>query len=616
MLKTKMLVALSLVTLLISIAAIFSFRVLREQVQVFDQAIGENFETIRLINDCRLAATSLESRYLPTLTRDGLSLEPDADPKALEPYRLAFQENLDRLHEASQNIRFNGQVLVAVERFWVAVGDYVDEFDRFFDSAQNLTTAEQRAATRTAILSASLNMAEKADELLSLLEQSVARSKEHSVNQVRDSNRFLGAVNLAVIIITGLVYSVVVRQVFQPISELTASIRKVQKQNFESVVPVKRHDEVGELASAFNAMSAELRTMKQESDQEMLRLNSESRAILKGFPHPLFILDEHGALAQSNPAAETLMTKLKTERRIPLKIARRVLLCVEKNEDFLPEEITEALLLRADDKEFWYLPRIFRIRDEDGDPFRGWAVALIDVSRVRWLDDMKSDLIGTVSHEIKTPLTSIRMVLHLLDEQKTGPLNDRQEKIVGSALDDCERLLATLNNLLQLSRSESGQAQLDRQPIHASELIADVSSSLAGRLEEVGVSIRHDLEDGLPQVLADRQRLGQVFTNLISNAAKHSNRGDEILLTAKIAESGTDGVRFSVVDHGGGVAESEQDHIFDRFYRAPGQNGEGTGLGLSICRDIVTAHTGKIGVNSSPGSATEFFFEIPSAESA
>jgi len=613
MLKTKMFVALASVMLLIGITAGFSFWVLHEQVKGFDEAVGENFEAIRLINDCRLAATSLESHYLPTLMRDRpADASVDDKSSVLDTYRQHFEANLEKLDAEAQSVRFDAQELEAIELFELAVANYMTEFDRFLDKDLDITTAEQRASIRATILNASLNMAQKVDALLSLLEESIGKAKAHSVAQARASHRFLGAVNLAVLVIVGLVYRVISRQVLEPVSELTRSIRKVQQQDFESIVPVKSRNEIGDLANAFNDMSAELRVMKLESDQEMLRLNSESRAILKGFPHPLFILDGQGALAQSNPAAESLMAKLDTERRIPLKISRRVLECVEQDKEYLPEEITDAMLLRADEMEYWYLPRIFRISDEDGKSFHGWAVALIDVSKVRWLDDMKSDLIGTVSHEVKTPLTSIRMVLHLLDEQKIGPLSERQEKIVGSALDDCERLLTTLNNLLQLSRSESGERGLDRIPLSAEELLAEVDDTLAGRLEDAGIGIKVRISEGLPRVLADRQRLGQVFINLISNAIRHSRRGDEILLTASHTASELDGVRFSVVDHGDGVAESEQDRIFERFYRAPGQDGEGTGLGLAICRDIVRAHGGSLGVNSEPGKVTEFFFEIPS----
>ena len=612
MLKTKMFAALASVMLLISITAGFSFWVLHKQVEGFEDAVGENFEAIRLINDCRLAATSLESRYLPTLTRPDLASETsEAEPGVLDPYRQHFEENLEKLAAEAQSVSFNAQELVAIELFELAVADYVVQFDRFLDEELELATTEQRAVARATILKASLNMAEKADALLSLLENSIVKAKAHSIAQARALNRFLGVVNLAMLVIVGIVYRVIASQVLKPISELTDSIRKVQQQDFESIVPVKHRDEIGELANAFNDMSAELRVMKLESDQEMLRLNSESRAILKGFPHPLFILNEQGSLAQSNPAAEKLMAKLDTERRIPLKISRRVLKCVEQDEEYLPDDITDAMLLRAEEREYWYLPRIFRVCDEAGDSFHGWAVALIDVSRVRWLDDMKSDLIGTVSHEVKTPLTSIRMVLHLLDEQKTGPLNERQEKIVGSALDDCEKLLVTLNNLLQLSRSESGARGLDKTPVHAEDLLTEVKQSLAGRLEEVGISLRIQCEEGLPRVLADRQRIRQVFVNLISNAIKQSDRGDEIVLTAGKAHADFDGVRFSVIDHGDGVPAAEQDLIFERFYRAPGQSGEGTGLGLSICRDIVRAHDGRIGVNSAPDRDTEFFFEIP-----
>jgi len=400
------------------------------------------------------------------------------------------------------------------------------------------------------------------------------------------------------------------RRIIRPLAELGESIREIQQQNFEKVLPVKAEDEIGKVAGAFNNMAAELRVMKMQTDQEMLRLNQESRAILRGFPYPIYILDGNGELSQSNPAAEALMESLAEPSAggLPAKLDRKVRRCIETGENFLPDDIDAAMLFRPGEREIWFLPRIFRIRESLEDPFHGWAVVLIDVTRVRWLDDMKTDLIGTVSHEIKTPLTSIRMVLHLLSEQKTGELNETQETIVTSARDDCEKLLETLENLLQLSRIESGESGLQREPAEPASLVEEAADSFAGHVEEAHLSVKTEIGRSLPRVLADHHRIAQVFKNLLSNAVKHSPAGGEIVMSAE--RGGKESVRFSVKDQGPGIPEDAQDRVFERFFRAPGQDGDGTGLGLSICREIVRAHGGRIGVTSAPGD-TEFYFYLP-----
>lgn len=616
MLKSRLFAAQIAVMVLIALAAATAYWQLQQQVAAFDHAVSKNFEAMGMLNDSRVISTNLESLYLPTLVRGE---NPEADAKIpLHDYREAFRNNLNRLETLAHDEQFGQEARAAVAGLGAAVTAYVEQFDSFFSVTSEITSGEDRIAMRTGILRAGVAMAERSDDLLRLLNASAVAQKDEAMRKAQRGIHFLVALLLAPLLLAGIVYYVIDRNVIDPIIELTRSIRGVQQQNFEAVLPVRFRNEIGDLGTAFNDMSAELRVMKMATDREMLRLSSEGRAIVSGFPYPVFILEENGEVVRTNPAADEVMSGLSTWPELPTKLAKLVAGCIGKNEDYLAENVNEALLFRCNEVERWYLPGMFRIRDDVDDvgltagtehpPFQGWAVVLIDVTRVRWLDEMKNDMIGTVSHEIKTPLTSIRIILHLLAEQKGGELNPAQARMVGSALDDCERLLATLENLLQLSRLESGQPLLDLAPVEPSELVEDARESFASVAAEKGVTLSLDIAEHLLRVNADRIRVGQVFSNLISNAIKHAPEGSEIVVSAVQADS--DAVRFEILDRGQGIEESEQDRIFERFYRSPGQNGVGTGLGLSICREIVHAHGGRIGVDSDPGKYTKFYFEL------
>jgi signal transduction histidine kinase len=238
-------------------------------------------------------------------------------------------------------------------------------------------------------------------------------------------------------------------------------------------------------------------------------------------------------------------------------------------------------------------------------------VVLMDVTRFRWLDEMKTNLLATVSHEIKTPLTGIRMVLHLLLEGRTGDLAPLQQNMVMSARDDCERLLVTLKRLLDLVRVESGAGQLQRRSFQLAESVARVRELFVGAATEKGVDLVVESEPDLPPIEGDVVRIDEVVQNLVSNALKHGPQGEPVTLRLSRKPDGS-AVRLSVIDHGPGVPSAVRGRIFDKFYRVPGQRVDGVGLGLSIAREIVLAHGGRISLANGEGP-TEFQVDLPVA---
>jgi two-component system, NtrC family, sensor histidine kinase KinB len=202
-------------------------------------------------------------------------------------------------------------------------------------------------------------------------------------------------------------------------------------------------------------------------------------------------------------------------------------------------------------------------------------------------------------------------VLHLLLEKGVGKLTVAQEEIVTTAWNDCERLLKTLNSILDLARMESGKSQLDLRPVPAKRVVEESYYGFHDQAAAASHPLRMDVSDALPLVYADLERISLVFSNFLSNALKYSYRGTEIILTARQLTS--DFVRFSVINSGPGLAEEEHARVFDKFYRGRGHKGEGAGLGLSIARQVVQAHDGRIGVFSEWEKKTEFYCDLPVA---
>jgi signal transduction histidine kinase len=251
------------------------------------------------------------------------------------------------------------------------------------------------------------------------------------------------------------------------------------------------------------------------------------------------------------------------------------------------------------------------MRDEDGGQV-GVAAVLYDLTRFRLLDAMKTNLAATVSHELKSPLTGVRMALHLLHQGSLGPLTPRQQDMVTTARDDAERLLRILNDLLDLARLDEGGAALRRESVPAETLVQEAVAEFAESATAAGLTLTTEVDPDLPRVSVDIPRIRHVFANLINNAIKHSPPSGRIVLRARHAADGR--IVFSVQDDGPGIAPEFHTRIFERFFRVPGQAKAGAGLGLSIAREIVLAHGGYLGVRSLPGQGCEFYFAMPSPD--
>jgi signal transduction histidine kinase len=280
----------------------------------------------------------------------------------------------------------------------------------------------------------------------------------------------------------------------------------------------------------------------------------------------------------------------------------------------LPTGYDQAVTARLGREERHYLPRILAIGDALTG-FGGAAMILQDVTKFRLLDDAKSNLVGTVSHELKTPLTSLRMAVYLLLEQQVGPLLPSQRDLLETARDDADRLLRILNDLLDLSRLESGNTAINlRDDVSVETLLAEMAREMKGIVDAAEQKIEVWLEGALGGLRIDPERLRHVFINLLANASKYSPLGSAITLYARPGPE--DFVRFGVRDQGPGISEECVPHVFEKFYRVPGQTRKGAGLGLTIAREIVVAHGGTIACASKLGEGSDFYFLLPARKPA
>jgi NtrC-family two-component system sensor histidine kinase KinB len=473
-----------------------------------------------------------------------------------------------------------------------------------------------------------------ADEILNINQDAMVRKSQRAERRAQGFQHLMvGAIALASLM--GLLASIVLTsRLLRPLGVVAAAVRRFGQGDGQARARVTGQDEAAQLAQEFNTMADRLERYRASSLGELLQAQQAAQAAIDGLPDPVLMLDAAGNLQGANQAASSVL-KVNTETGdafaevdpgVRALLGRIRAHAGSGRGPYVPKGFEEAIRVAAPDGERVYLPRGTPIYGESGNVV-GTAVVLQEVTRLFRFDELKSNLVATVAHEFRTPLTSLRMALHLCTEEVVGPLTEKQADLLFAARDDCERLQNIVDDLLNLSRIESGRIDLHRQRIAPESLIDLALEVHRAAAENHGLTLRSEALPGLGEVFADPDRLQLVFSNLLSNAIRYSPRGSEIVLAAHSEArdlavqpdhepTAERWIRFEVRDVGPGIAVEHQSGLFEKFFRVPGGDGGGSGLGLFIARGIVQAHGGRIGVESQPGKGATFWFTVPAAPEA
>ncbi len=237
-----------------------------------------------------------------------------------------------------------------------------------------------------------------------------------------------------------------------------------------------------------------------------------------------------------------------------------------------------------------------------------------DVTKLRYNDEMKRGVISTVSHQLKTPLTSIRMAIHLLLDEKIGPLTPKQEELIIAAREDSDRLNNIIEDLLNVGRIQSGRVQMEFTAVSPRDVVMESAEEFRTAAVDSGVLVQTELPEDLPDAFADLPQIRHVLNNLLSNALKFTPAGGTVTISARSDESF---VYITVSDTGTGITPESLVHVFDQFFTASGgkEKTKGAGLGLYIAKEIVEAHGGTIEAKSRPGRGSAFTFSLRRADS-
>ena len=594
MLRTRLYIGLLPLLVLFMAVGMAAMLICRELAQSVEKRLVVSYQLLISGYNMRESATRMTAAI-----HDGQNGRVLEARSTFEEYRSRFQRDL-----MNQSFASAGTPRAA------AITNVADAFDRLTEFGSDLFGRGRGVSMAT------FQQTEAAFfQTLKSLEELTARDYEDIKSEQRRVGRLVrGSINLlAAALVGGILLSLflsyrLARSLLQPIQLLTASAAALGEGQLDRDVPVTSRDEIGELARAFNTMAAKLRAYREATTARVMKAQRTMEATLASTPDPLFVVDREAAVVVRNPAAEHLAAHSEFGSGFPSEISDRLREVLSNGQHYIPTGYDQVIRIEVGREDRHFLPRILAIGDQLTG-FGGAAMILQDVTKFRLLDDAKSNLVGTVSHELKTPLTSLRMAIYLLLEQNLGALSRQQRDLLETARDDADRLLRILNDILDLARLESGAASLNFRETPVRALLEDMEREIRPIVDAAEQRVEIIVHPELDLVRVDPERIRHVFINLLANASKYSP--EESTITLYASPDGEGFVRFGVRDQGAGISEESVPHIFEKFYRVPGQTKKGAGLGLTIAREIVVAHGGTIACTSKAGQGSDFYFLVP-----
>jgi NtrC-family two-component system sensor histidine kinase KinB len=402
-----------------------------------------------------------------------------------------------------------------------------------------------------------------------------------------------------------------------PIKEITESIKQIAAKNYSERVHFESHSEFGQLAKSFNTMAEKLEEYNNSNLAKLMMEKRRIETLINNMHDPVIGLDENLKVIFANEEAIKISGLTNTELigKLSNDLALKNDLMRSLIQDLLNGETEnkpkQPIKIFSENKESYFeketLPISITPTGETKLRLVGHVIFLRNVTTYKELDFAKTNFIATVSHEFKTPISSIKMSLQLLENERIGKLNEEQKNLIESINDDANRLLKITGELLNMTQVESGNIQLSILPSDPKEILFYAMNATKMQADQKQITFDWSCPENISKIQADNEKTAWVLTNLISNAIRYSYDNSTIYLTI---QQNDNQVQISVRDTGQGIAPQYKDKIFDRYFRVPGTKKEGTGLGLAISKEFIEAQGGQIRVESEFGAGSTFILNL------
>lgn len=502
-------------------------------------------------------------------------------------------------------------------------GELIDNIEAFYSRYINLFLDLQEVLNKQGteqanifyndkILPEFINTKNALKELSLMNEKAMFSSKDGATEHAKNSMYFVFGTSIFATILGFGVSRFFTNRFLTPITQLTQTMKLVKAGDLNQQAHINTQDEIGELSIEFNNMTKRLQQYEQSTMGQLLVEKNKSLAIVKSISDPLIALDNDYRIILLNDAFEGIF---KVEEEV--LVNKHFLEGIRNGEifDFISsayksedESRQKIFMVRSGHEDFYFNVIVTAVKDNNA-KLSGLIALFQNVTQLKQLEKIRTDFIATISHEFKTPLTSIMMGTDVLADEGMGVLNEEQKQFVQAIREDGERLAKLVNDLLELTRIESGRAVYKFQKYAIDDIIDCSIKPFYQLAEQQDKTLYFKCEEDLPYVRADFEKITWVLNNLISNALKYTDAGDEIVVGA---EAKANKVVISVKDTGRGIPEEYIPHIFEKFVQVKDGDFEvrGTGLGLAVVKEIIQAHSGDIWCESRLDVGSSFTFTL------
>lgn len=446
-------------------------------------------------------------------------------------------------------------------------------------------------------------------EIMKLNMKAIKQKSDVAKHTAEEANLWIAVVGTLCFLIAFNLLVNLPNNIANPIKELTASIKEIANRNYKERVNFMNHNEYGDLAKSFNSMAEKLEEYSSSSLHKLTFEKKRLETLINKMHDPIIGLDNDGIILFVNDEALKIMG-LKSENVIG-KSATTLALSNDLLKTLIANKLENSkghpMTIFADEKESYFEKEIVKITitpaGDDQSIDIGNVIILRNITVFKELDFAKTNFIATVSHELKTPIASIKMSLLLLEKQETGKINIEQQQLIESIKEDSQRLLKITGELLNLSQLETGNIQLNIENSNAHEIINYAIEAVKKQAEQKNIQIICTAPTNLLRVKADSEKTSWVIINLLTNAIRYSAVNSKINVRLK---KENDTILFQIQDHGIGIDSRYKNKVFDKYFQIPGSNKTGTGLGLAISKEFIEAQNGTIHVDSDLGCGSTF----------
>ncbi len=426
--------------------------------------------------------------------------------------------------------------------------------------------------------------------------------------------------SIAALLLLGFVAWSVASTVLRPLRDLTDSVEAVRREDFTRRVEPRADDELGRLTHGFNEMTAALREFRASRLGEVLAANQALEATLEALPEAVLVVDAGGAITRSNARARELLggpdgaPHLIAE--VPLSAAAVSAIAAARSGERASNpsraDLGRAITLMVGGEPRLFVPRIVGLGETV-------AVVLDEVTEFARLDEMRTEFVAAAAHELRTPITTLRMTLALLDEA-APTLTTQQLEMLETAKLGCEQLASTVDEFLDLTRIEAGPLALARERLDVRMLVGEVARSLRTRFADRGIALAIDDGGAAVVIEGDRPRMSAALSNLLTNALKYCPSGGKVSVRISCGVAPHRSVMVTVDDDGPGVPRDLRERVFEKYFRVEHVRPElmsrahGAGIGLYLCRQVVERHGGRVQCEASPSGGARLVIVLPTAE--